>query len=145
MDAHLDFDLDLARKESEENPVYYVQYAHARISSILREARAKGLSTEDLHEADLSLLQHADEMRLMRWMADYPGEVLDAALRRAPHRLAHLSRDLAATFHQFYGTCRVIDLEAPELSRARLALVSAARTVLANMLGLLGISAPETM
>ncbi|HCA48011.1 MAG TPA: arginine--tRNA ligase [Armatimonadetes bacterium] len=145
VDAHLDFDLDLARKESEENPVYYVQYAHARISSILREARAKGLSTEDLHEADLSLLQHADEMRLMRWMADYPGEVLDAAIWRAPHRIAHLSRDLAATFHQFYGTCRVIDLEAPELSRARLALVSAARTVLANMLGLLGISAPETM
>ena len=145
VDAHLDFDIDLARKESDENPVYYVQYAHARISSILREARAQGFATDDVQEADLSVLQHPDEMRLMRWMADYPGEVLDAANRRAPHRIAHLSRDLAATFHQFYGTCRVIDADAPELSRARLALVSATRVVLANMLGLLGISAPETM
>ena len=122
-----------------------MQYAHARISSILREARSQGFATDDLQEADLSLLGHPDEMRLMRWMADYPAEVLDAAERRAPHRIAHLSRDLAATFHQFYGTCRVIDEEAPELSRARLALVTAARIVLANMLGLLGIDAPETM
>ncbi|MFW6438197.1 MAG: arginine--tRNA ligase, partial [Armatimonadota bacterium] len=117
VDAHLDFDLDLARNESDENPVYYVQYAHARISSILREAHNQGFATDDLQEADLSLLQHPDELRLMRWMADYPAEVLDAAERRAPHRIAHLSRDLAATFHQFYGTCRVIDEEAPELSR----------------------------
>ncbi|MBD3293011.1 MAG: arginine--tRNA ligase [Armatimonadia bacterium] len=145
VDAHLDFDLELARNESEENPVYYVQYAHARISSILREARSQGFATDDLQEADLSLLEHPDEMRLMRWMADYPAEVIDAAQRRAPHRIAHLSRDLAATFHQFYGTCRVIDEEAPELSRARLALVTAARIVLANMLALLGIDAPETM
>ncbi|MFO8080535.1 MAG: arginine--tRNA ligase [Armatimonadota bacterium] len=145
VDAHLDFDLDLARKESDENPVYYVQYAHARICSILREARSQGFATDDLQEADLSLLQHPDELRLMRWMADYPAEVLDAAERRAPHRIAHLSRDLAATFHQFYGTCRVIDDEAPELSRARLALVTATRIVLANMLGLLGIDAPESM
>ncbi len=145
VDSHLDFDLELARKESEENPVYYVQYAHARISSILREARQRGFATDDLAEADLSLLAHPDELRLMRWLADYPAEVSDAAAQRAPHRLAHLSRDLAATFHQFYGTCRVIDEEAPELSRARLALVSAAGIVLRNLLGLLGVSAPEQM
>lgn len=145
VDSHLDFDLDLARTESEENPVYYVQYAHARICSILREATARGVPTDDLLEADLSLLEHPDEMRLMRWLADYPAEVSDAAARRAPHRLAHLSRELAATFHQFYGTCRVIDEDAPELSRARLALVSAARIVLQNVLGLLGVSAPEQM
>lgn len=145
VDAHLDFDLDLARRESDENPVYYVQYAHARICSILREAHERGMATDDLQEADFSLLEHPDELRLMRWMADYPSEVLAAAQQRAPHRLAHLSRDLAATFHQFYGNCRVIDEEAPELSRARLALISAARQVLRNILSLLGVSAPETM
>ncbi|MGC9318737.1 MAG: arginine--tRNA ligase [Armatimonadota bacterium] len=145
VDSHLDFDLELAREESEENPVYYVQYAHARISSILREARERGFATDDLHEADLSLLVHEDERRLMRWLADYPGEVSDAAHRRAPHRLAHLSRDLAATFHQFYGTCRVIDEQEPDLSKARLALVSATGQVLRNLLGLLGVSAPERM
>lgn len=145
VDAHLDFDLTLARAQSEENPVYYVQYAHARICSILREARARGFAVENLAEADLSLLTHPDELRLMRWMADYPGEVASAARQRAPHRLAHLSRDLAATFHQFYGTCRVLDEGAPELSRARLALVEAARIILRNVLGLLGVSAPEQM
>ncbi len=145
VDSHLDFDLQLAREQSEENPVYYVQYAHARICSILREARERGFATDDVTEADLSLLQHEDERRLMRWLADYPGEVTDAAEQRAPHRLAHLSRDLAATFHQFYGTCRVIDEEQPELSRARLALVSATGQVLRNLLGLLGVSAPERM
>lgn len=145
VDAHLDFDLALARAQSEENPVYYVQYAHARISSILREARERGFATDDLLEADVALLQHPDELRLMRWMADYPAEVAAAAEQRAPHRLAHLSRDLAATFHQFYGTCRVLDEAAPELSRARLALVSAAGIILRNVLGLLGVSAPEQM
>ncbi len=145
IDSHLDFDLELARKESDENPVYYVQYAHARISSILREARGRGFATDDLLEADLSLLAHPDELRLMRWMADYPAQVADAAEQRAPHRPAHLSRDLAATFHQFYGTCRVIDEEAPELSRARLALVGATGVVLRNVLGLLGVGAPEQM
>jgi len=145
VDSHLDFDLELAREQSEENPVYYVQYAHARICSIMREARERGLNTDDLHEADLSLLQHPDELRLMRWMAEYPSEVSDAAAQRAPHRLAHLSRDLAAIFHQFYGTCRVIDADEPELSRARLALVAATQIVLRNVLGLLGVSAPETM
>ncbi len=145
IDSHLDFDLELAREQSEENPVYYVQYAHARICSILREASQRGLCTDDLHEADLTLLEHPDELRLMRWLADYPGEVADAAERRAPHRLAHMSRDLAQTFHQFYGTCRVIDLDATELSSARLALVSATQTVLRNLFGLLGINAPEEM
>lgn len=145
VDSHLDFDLDIARAQSDENPVYYVQYAHARICSILREARERGVPTEGLEETDLSLLEHADELRLMRWLADYPGEVADAAARRAPHRLAHLSRDLAATFHQFYGTCRVIDADASDLSRARLALVSATRIVLQNLLGLLGVNAPEEM
>jgi len=145
VDAHLDFDLELARKQSDENPVYYVQYAHARICSIQREAEARGFSLEGLAEAELSLLTHPDELRLIRAIADYPAEVSRAAGARAPHRLAHFCRELAAIFHQFYGTCRVVDEGAPELSRARLALVEGARTVIANILGLLGVSAPEKM
>lgn len=145
VDAHLDFDLAVARKQSDENPVYYVQYAHARICSILREAAAQGLDTNNLEEADLSLLHHADELRLARTIAEFPAEVSAAAAARAPHRIAHFCRELAGIFHQFYGTCRVVDPQAPELSRARLALVVCARTVIANCLRLLGVSAPDRM
>ncbi len=145
VDSHLDFDLDIARKQSDENPVYYVQYAHARICSLHREAQSQGLWTDDLNGVDLSPLAHADELRLMRAIADYPGEVSAAAEARAPHRLVHFCREMAATFHQFYGSCRVVDADNPELTRARLALIAGARTVIANILGLLGVRAPEQM
>jgi arginyl-tRNA synthetase len=145
IDSHLDFDLDLARKESDENPVYYVQYAHARICSIQREAEGRGFQLAGLPEADLSLLTHPDEARLLRAIADYPGEVSSAAAARAPHRLTHFVRELAAIFHQFYGTCRVLDEAEPDLSAARLALVRGTQIVLRNLLGILGVSAPERM
>jgi len=145
IDSHLDFDLDLAREQSEENPVYYVQYAHARICSIQREAQARGFDTGKLAEADFALLAHPDEARLLRAIADYPGEVSAAAADRAPHRLTHFARELAATFHQFYGTCRVLEEAEPELSAARLALVRGTQIVLSNLLGILRVSAPERM
>jgi len=145
IDSHLDFDLDLARKQSDENPVYYVQYAHARICSIQREARARGFDTDHLADADLTLLEHPDEARLLRYLADYPAEVSQAAPDRAPHSLTHLARELAATFHQLYGTCRVLEEAQPELSQARLALVRGTQIVLRNLLGILGVTAPEKM
>lgn len=145
VDAHLDFDLDLARKQSQENPVYYVQYAHARICSIYREGVERGIIGRTPAPADLSLLTHPDELALMRKIADFPGEVAEAAQLRAPHRLTYFARELAQVFHQFYGTCRVLDPEAPELSQARLQLVEATRIVLRNLLTLLGITAPERM
>ncbi len=145
VDAHLDFDLDLARKQSAENPVYYVQYAHARICSILREGKDRGISLEASESADLSLLTDPDEQALMRKIGEYPHEVGEAAQLRAPHRLTYFARELAQTFHQFYGTCRVLDPDAPELSRARLKLAHATRIVLRNILHLLGLEAPERM
>ncbi len=143
VDAHLDFDLAIASRQTEENPVYYSQYAHARIRSICREGEARGLagsSTENLH-----LLTHPAERELMRCISNYPEMITDATVRRAPHRLTHYSTDMARMFHQFYGVCRVLDAEAPELSSARLALCEAAAQVLGNLLGLLGVSAPERM
>ncbi len=143
VDAHLDFDLDLARQQSAENPVYYVQYAHTRLCGILREAQqAEYLGGE---EANLALLTHPDELTLLRKLADYPAEVLRAANERAPHRLPHFALELAQTVHQFYTTCRVLDAENPEMSRARLKIVAATRIVLRNILGLMGLDAPEKM
>ncbi|MBP8952517.1 MAG: arginine--tRNA ligase [Armatimonadetes bacterium] len=145
VDAHLDFDLDLARAQSQDNPVYYVQYAHARICSILREGVERGIIRENDGDADLSLLTDPDELALMRRIAEYPHGLLTAAEYRAPHRLTFFARDLAQSFHQFYGTCRVLDPDAPAMSQARLKLVHATQTVLRNCLGILGISAPERM
>jgi arginyl-tRNA synthetase len=145
VDAHLDFDLDLARKQSQENPVYYVQYAHARICSIVRAGEERGIVRDAGLAADLSLLVHPDERALMRKIAEYPNEVREAAAQRAPHRLTYYARELAQAFHQFYGSCRVLDLEAAAVSQARLQLTEATQVVLHNILGLLGISAPERM
>ncbi len=145
VDAHLDFDLDLARQHGEENPVYYVQYAHARICSIHREATQRGFEILPLDEADLSLLTHPDELTLLRKIADYPQLIQRAALDRAPHRLPHFAYELAQSFHQFYTTCRVLDADQPALSQARLKLVQGAQIVLQNLLGLLGIKAPKQM
>jgi arginyl-tRNA synthetase len=143
VDSHLDFDLDLAVKESDENPVYYVQYAHARICSIERMAAERGFAFAA--EPSLELLTEPAERALMRVIADYPHELQLAAEARAPHRLTTMARDLATVFHQFYTQCKVLDEGQPELSSARMQLVRATRQLLANQLHLSGLTAPERM
>jgi len=147
MDATIDIDLDLWTRQSSDNPVFYVQYAHARLASIRRNAAELGL-TVDADTADTSMLTHQREGDLLRALADFPGVVAKAAQLREPHRVARYLEDTAASFHKFYDECRVLphgDEEATDLHRARLLLVEATRTVLANGLGLLGVSAPERM
>ncbi len=145
-DTPVDFDLELAKQETSDNPVFYVQYAHARIASILRNAEEAGFKLDDLAAADLKLLEHPDERSLMLRLASYPDEIAKAATAREPHRIARYAQDLAADFHQFYTNCRVLNASEPELTRARLALAIASRITLANALeGILGVGAPERM
>jgi len=143
IDATIDFDLDLAVEQSEKNPVYYVQYAHARIASILRYAAELGWDLET--PGDVSLLTHESELTLIRKMLELPEVVAQAAMQMAPHHLTFYAQDLAAMFHAFYRDCRVVDSEAPEQTQARLMLVQAARLTLAQALELLGVTAPERM
>jgi len=143
IDSHLDFDLDLAKKRSDDNPVYYVQYAHARIYSIERMAQERAFAFGD--DPDLSLLLAPEEIALMRVLAEYPHELQTATQARAPHRLTNMARDLATVFHQFYTNCKVLDSDNVRLSTARMALVRAARQLLANELHMLGLAAPERM
>jgi arginyl-tRNA synthetase len=142
-DSTLDFDLDLAVEQSDKNPVYYVQYAHARIASILRHAAELGWDVEA--PADISLLTHESELALIRKMLELPEVIAQAAEQLAPHYLTFYAKELASVFHGFYRDCRVVDAEAPELTRARLALVRAAKLALARVLRLMGMSAPERM
>jgi arginyl-tRNA synthetase len=138
----LDFDIELAKRQAPENPVYYVQYAHARIASILRVAVEQDLAPRpDLVE----LLRDEIELGLARKLVRLPEVVEDGAARRETQELTAYAQELATTFHAFYRDRRVVDPAAPEVSGARLALVEAARQVLANTLGLLGISAPDSM
>jgi arginyl-tRNA synthetase len=127
-----------------DNPVYYVQYAHARIASILRKAAERGVRLGPIDEADLALLSHEAELDLLRAVADVPAQVAAAAEFRAPHRLTHAAQDLAARFHRFYTECPVLTKDAA-LTQARLWLCEGARQVIANLLGLLGVSAPDSM
>jgi arginyl-tRNA synthetase len=145
-DSHLDFDLDLARKHTDENPVFYVQYAHARISSILRKAGSEGVLLPGADQiAAGRLAPEPEETALARMLSAYP-EVLDLAARTLePHGLAFYLKDLATVFHRFYTECRVLDPDALERSRGRLALADATRIVLRNGLQLLGVDAPDTM
>jgi len=143
-DAHIDFDLEVARKQSDENPVYYVQYAHTRMCGIFRTAEEAHVPTDDLADADFSLLTHEDELTLLRGLADFPGYVESAAVARAPHRLTTFAQTLGQQLHQFYGSCRVVTDDAA-LTRARLALVRGTQIVMRNTLNLLGVSAPEHM
>ena len=143
-DSQMELDLVLARQQSDENPVYYVQYGHARIASILRYAMEQGSSDEG---ADVSLLNHPSELALIRKMLELPEVVALAAENLAPHHLPYYAQDLASTFHAFYRDCRVVssDPADAEMSRARLRLVKAAKLVLARTLTLMGVSAPEQM
>lgn len=143
-DSTLDFDMELAKSQSNDNPVFYVQYAHARICSLLRLAQDGGLSVPSAAGADLTLIAHEAEVALTRKLADYPDMVAEAGLSREPHRIARYVQDLAAIFHSFYTECRVIG-EDSALTNARLVLVNSTRIALANALRLLGIGAPEKM
>jgi arginyl-tRNA synthetase len=138
-DGMMDFDLDLAKEQSAENPVYYVQYAHARIASILRYA-----GEIDFSDGDVSLLTTEPELDLIRKMLLLPELVEIAATTLAPHHLPHYSQEIAAVFHSFYKQCRVVT-EDEALTKARLKLVSACKTVLGNTLALMGVGAPESM
>ena len=139
----LDFDLTLARKQSDENPVYYVQYAHARISSVIRFAREQGYDYSAGGE-DLSLLATEAERQLMLHLLYFPQVVEGSAVSKEPHRLTVYAQELATTFHQFYHECRIVS-DDRALSSARLLLADATRQVLKNTLTLLGVSAPASM
>jgi arginyl-tRNA synthetase len=141
-DSQMEFDLELAKKQAAENPVYYVQYAHARIAGILTNAAERGFSSED---GDVALLGHPMELELIRKMLQLPELVQLMAHNLEPHHLPHYAQDLATAFHAFYTECRVLDADNPALSSARLKLCDAARLALARALTLMGVSAPDQM
>jgi arginyl-tRNA synthetase len=142
-DTHMDFDLDLAVSESNENPVYYAQYAHARISSILRTGEEQGISVGT--DADFSLIGSEKEVDLLKKVGEFPAAVGEAALKRVPHRVTNYILELASAFHSFYNADKVLDSENPARTKARLALVKSVQITLRNALALIGVSAPEKM
>ena len=144
-EQHLDFDLDLARSQSNDNPVYYVQYAHARICAVFRQAQEKGMDTAlSAGTANLQRLTEEHEQALLKSIARYPEVVLAAALNEEPHQLTHFLRELANELHTYYNAHQFL-VDDAEVRDGRLKLISATRQVLANGLGLIGVSAPEQM
>ena len=143
MNSHLNFDLTLAKTQSDENPVFYVQYAHARISSIVRFGEEQGIRSAET--PDFSLLEKEEETDLIKHLQNYPETVKSSAINFEPHRLVNYLIETAARFHKFYTECRVISEEEKELTQARLALAEATRIVIGSGCGLLGINAPERM
>jgi arginyl-tRNA synthetase len=143
-DQHLDFDLELAKTQSNDNPVYYIQYAHARVASMLRRMKAEGTSVEDPGAGDLSMLAEEEERTLMIALSRYPEIVQLAAANRAPQHLVHYLRDTAAAFHAFYNSHRVL-VDDLTLREARVALTLATQQVVRNGLSLLGVTAPDSM
>ena len=141
---HLDFDLDLAVKQSNENPVFYVQYAHARICSILRLLESEGVKVPDVEQIDLTLLKKTEEIDLIKKLAEYPEEVKISAQTLEPSRLTRYAMDVASLFHSFYNECRVKG-EEEKIMKARLVLVDSTRIVIKNVLDMLSITAPEKM
>ena len=141
-DSHMDFDLDLATQRSSENPVYYIQYAHARICSIFRHA-----GDLDYSDGDVQLLRHPREMELLRQLVRLPEVIEIVVAQLAPHHIAYYAQELANAFHLFYRDCRVVSSypEDREITKARLKLVKATQIILAKVLGLMGVSAPERM
>ena len=142
--TQMDFDLELAVEESAQNPVYYVQYAHARICSIFRNLETEGIAPKNVSADDLLVLTHPDEKELIRHLAGYTGEIIEAAKSFEPARITRYCLELASLFHKFYNSCRV-KCEDEKLMAARLALCAAARHTLRNALALLKINAPESM
>lgn len=145
LDTQLDFDLDLAKSHSNENPVYYIQYANARIFSIYKQIAENGdVFDMTWKNTKWDKLKEERELALIKKMAAYPEEIRKAAAERAPHRIAHFVYEMAGLFHAFYNNCHIIQSD-KELEEARLALVTAVQITIANCLAVLGISAPETM
>lgn len=142
-DTHMDFDLDLAVSKSNDNPVYYAQYAHARISSILRQGEENGF-TYDVN-ADFSLIGAEKEIEVLKKLGEFPLAVAEAAEKRMPHRITNYIYELASSFHSFYNAEKVLDAENVERTKARLSLIKAVQTTLKNALKLIGVSAPEKM
>jgi arginyl-tRNA synthetase len=148
IDSVIDLDLDLWASRTNDNPVFYVQYAHARLASLRRNAAELGLEVPDPSTVDYGLLAQRWETELLRALGEFPRVVAGAAELRAPHRVARYLEELAGTYHRFYDECRVLPLgdePATPLTAARLTLCEATRIVLRNGLGLLGVSAPERM
>lgn len=143
-DAQLDFDLDLAKRNTAENPVFYVQYAHARVASIVRQAEGAGIGLADVRSADLARLVEADELALVRTLAQLPEVVEGAALEYEPHRLVFYLMELAGDFHRYYNRTRILG-EDRALAAARLALALNVQKVIRVGLGMLGMTAPDTM
>ena len=143
-DSHLDFDLQLAKQQTQDNPVYYVQYAHARICSIFRQAEGAGITLPDWSEIDCRLLNSAEELALLRKIADFPEEIIIAGRTLAPHRIARYVLDLAGLFHSFYNHHRVLNDDLP-LQNARLLLMAVTRITIKNALDILGVTAPQQM
>ncbi|WP_428910131.1 arginine--tRNA ligase [Niallia sp. Krafla_26] len=142
-DTHMDFDLDLAVSQSNENPVYYSQYAHARICSILRQAEEQNLSIKS--DANFSYIQSEKEFDVLKKLGEFPEAVGEAAVKRTPHRITNYIFELASAFHSFYNAEKVLDLEQMEKTTARLALIKSVQVTLKNALELIGVSAPEKM
>jgi arginyl-tRNA synthetase len=143
-DSQLDFDLELAKRQSNDNPVYYVQYAHARVCSINRNAAEQGVELPEAGQVDLAGLGLDEEIAVAKHLARYPDTVALAAENCEPHRIVYYLQELAAQFHSYYNRQRVL-VEDALTSRARLYLVNGIRTVLTNALDLLGVDAPERM
>jgi arginyl-tRNA synthetase len=143
-EQHMDFDLDLAKSQSNENPVYYVQYAHARIMSVFRQVTERGLGLPDYQLSDLTLLSTDEELTLLRALSRYVDVIDEASAAREPHQVAYYVRELAGALHAYYNAHAFLSV-APALRDARLTLIAAARHVLANGLRLLGVHAPESM
>jgi arginyl-tRNA synthetase len=142
-DTHMDFDLDLAVSQSNENPVFYAQYAHARISSILRSGEEQGFTFAQ--QADFSLIETEKEIDVLKKLGEFPLAVGEAAVKRMPHRITNYIFELASVFHSFYNADKVLDVENPERTKARLGLIKAVQITLKNALALIGVSAPEKM
>ncbi len=142
-EQHMDFDLDLAKSRTNENPVFYIQYAHARICSVFRQVNEKGVKL-NLAEADLSLLTEEIEKNILRELSRYKSVIESSAVQYEPHQLAYYLRDLATQFHSYYNACTFI-LEDQDLTQARLSLIQAAKQILINGLSILGVGAPESM
>ena len=143
-DSHLEFDLDVAKAQSSENPVFYVQYAHARINSIFVNAREKGISTNNLFAIDLSPLATHEELKIIRKLLMYPMVFEGAVHTHEPHRITFYLMDLAEIFHSYYHDNKVLT-EDSRIKKARLYLVEAVRQIVANGLEILGVSAPDRM
>ena len=143
-DSQLEFDLDLATKQSQENPVYYVQYGHARLCAILRQAAEKGYALPEFDAAESYCFREPEELKLLQTMSTFPATIESSALELAPHKIIFYLMELAGQLHSYYNKHKVITDDLP-LSRARLCMIRALQVVLKNGLEMVGLSAPERM